>query len=199
MRIIKHFIERDERSDFVSRIFDVALAGFEYPWVYETMELFVRDENFATSGDESATVVIDYNHPFVADFDEKGVRALVIAAFFRLLAQRMYGSLPKPIETVLAYRQMAKRYGDLLEYMAYNDLLSRRISGVEDFIAASSYWLAFAGIDKCNEEMLRGVTPHAGKEYVLATNKLFAVLKSDLTKKESMAMALRAYGEIACR
>lgn len=197
MRVIKHFIERDERSDFVSHIFDSVLAEFKYPWKYDCLELYVRDENKAKSDAFSGIVVVDYNHPFVVEKDEKGVRAIILSNFFRLLVQRMYGRLPKTIEDIITYKQMAKKYPDLLEYIAYNDLLTRRVRNLNSFITANSYWLAFKGIDNYSSEMLRKMVPEAKKEYILVTRKVFSALEKNLSSKENIQKAVQAIREIS--
>ena len=174
MRLIKKF-ERDEKTDFVSRIFDGVIIKNPFPLPFSRMELHIRDYDVTVFDTEKAIICLNYNNPLILEMDERGVRTLLLHEIFRLMLRV---NQPRLIEDVMVGRAMILRgYGEDLFYVYYNELMkSKHEETRASFLKASIPWVIFYGLDEYNSKFLKVLAGKLHKRKFPETSKFLAIL-----------------------
>lgn len=174
MRLVKKF-ERDERTDFVSSIFDKLIVTDPFPLPFSRIELHIRDYDVTVFDNEKAIICINYNNPLILEMDERGVRTILRHELFRLMLRVNY---PRQIEDVMVGREMILRgYGDDLFYMYYSLLMKTDHDDTRGgFVKASLPWVIFYGLDDYNSKFLKELVGKIYKRKYPETAKFLSVL-----------------------
>ncbi|MEK6888195.1 MAG: hypothetical protein AABX14_04600 [Candidatus Aenigmatarchaeota archaeon] len=192
MRIIKKF-PKDEKGEFVSRVFDSIITKGDYHLPFEQLEFHLRDSNTSQVDDEKALICIDYNNPLIQERDQRGVNTLIRHELFRLMFKM---NLPRAVEDVIIGREMIKRgFGDDIFYMYYNRILKMNVSNVEEYIKINLPWIIFHEQDKYNSELLKKIVGKVCKKKYPETKKLFDILCGISPKNVHEAASI--YGKIS--
>ncbi|HLD39245.1 MAG TPA: hypothetical protein VJB05_02955, partial [archaeon] len=192
MRIIKKF-PKDDRGEFVSRIFDRIITKGDYHLPFAQLEFHLRDSNMSKVEDEKALICIDYNNPLILEKDQRGVNTLIRHELFRLMFKM---NLPRAVEDVIIGREMIKRgFGDDIFYMYYNRILKMNVSNVEEYIKINLPWIIFHEQDKYNSELLKKIVGKVCKKKYPETKKLFDILCGISPKNVHEAASI--YGKIS--
>lgn len=183
MRILKSFAVADGKTALASRMFDKILARSDYPWRFGRMELHIRDENRLILKEGTCLILLDYNDIFVQQSDARGIAAMILRMLFKAIARTRHGSMPEPLEDVIANREMIRKgHGDELVYYYY---ARQEKGGLAEDIA----WLSFWPQDKYNYEFFRDKSKTDESRRELAES-----LKRDLEVQDNFEKAV-----IACR
>jgi len=151
MIIAKKF-SRDDRTEFVSEIFD-KLVRSDLHLPFDRIELNIRDTTVSVVEDQSAVVCIDYNSPVVAEKDRRGTTMLIYRELFRLMFKF---DTPKIVEDVIIDKELVKRgFGDDLFYLYYITMMNKRHVTLKDHIELNLPWIVFNKNDKYNSDFMK--------------------------------------------
>ncbi|MEM7819784.1 MAG: hypothetical protein QXD48_03065 [Candidatus Aenigmatarchaeota archaeon] len=203
MRIIKKFVENDEKIKLISNIFDSIIKNFDFIQHFDSLEFHVRDKNIVKLYNNTALISIDYNNEIIQDRDERAIRSMILHQLYHLIIKRRYQiDMPHLIEDILINREMIKDgYGDDVFYIYYIYLIKKKEVDFNDFIIINIPWLSFYRFDKYNSEYLKDMIKRIKykKEYEERTKKLFEILKKDLTDEKNLRYAIHLYEVMLCR
>ena len=192
MRILKSFPVDSKKSEAVSKMADMAIVEFSYPWHFDSIELHLRDQEKIVIEGSRCIIVMDYNNFFVRHMDDRGIRIMIMRSLFKA-SMELTGELPAEIEDIICNRKMIKAgFSDDIVYY-YFQRKSEARTPIEE-LQRDVGWLSFCGLDSYNMQLLKKENRYP------QTGKLIECLKGELSP-ERLGHAKRLYLDLVseCR
>ncbi len=198
MRIVKNISGRDERTLFLSRVFDDVITRSDFPMNFDQLEFSI---GYGKSSflDDSAKIIINPNSPLLQNIDRRVAKTLITFEIYRLFVQKIFDMhLPRLIEDVTIGKKMVRYgYGDDLAYVFYILMANQRITDIKSFIQFNLPWLVFRGEDKFYYYLFRHYAgSHKNMKYMIKTKKFFQSLQKDLLDAKNLKRCVQLYEEI---
>ncbi|MBI4896596.1 MAG: hypothetical protein HY832_03555 [Candidatus Aenigmarchaeota archaeon] len=196
MRIKKVFVVDDEKTQIVSRMFNRVLLSVGVSHL-DMLEFHIRDTNAVMLDEERGTIVVDYNHRFIQERDEKGIAALLLFLLFELLVRdRTTATLPNFILRLQANRLMIHEgFGDQLFYLYYAEMHAMQFQTKEDVLNSNLPWLSFTLSDEIAADQLKHLCL-GSIQHSKAWDLLFYYAAKDLTHPRNVEDICHAYAEV---
>ena len=202
MRVTKKLCVRNEKTLFISKVFDDVITRTEFPLNADYIELNVG-YGATVVDDEKIVIGIDVNDPLLMNMDARVIKTLLTFELFRVYVRKMLKiEVPRPIEDIIVGRELVRKgFSGDVSYIFYILVMTHDVADVKSFIRANIPRLVFKNADEFNYKLFHGYEDKSSKrkftaKYKLKTKKLFAALGKDLWDLKNLKKSIQLYGDV---
>jgi len=200
MRIVKNLIDKNEKTQLVSAIFDECLKEMNYQF-FNKIEFHLQKEDEIKLDFPDAYIYMNYSNPFIQSSDKKAIKIILLKQLICLaiMSKNPDKKIPDFIMEILTNREIIRKgHGKDLFYYYYLLLIqyeSPKIQELSTFLKINTPWLSFFSLDNYDSKFLKKFMDRFEytKAFESATRDLFLAVKEDLLKGKRLDKAIEAY------
>ncbi len=196
MRVVKKLCTKNEKTLFISKVFDDVITRTEFPLNFDYIELNVG-YGATVVEDDRIVIGVDINDPLLMNMDSRVVKMLLTFELFRVYVRKMLKiEVPRFIEDVIVGKEIVRKgLANDISYIFYILAMTQSVTDIKSFIRANIPWLVFKGEDKFYHKLFHDYARSETK-YRIRTKELFAALEKDLWDLKNLKNCIQLYGDV---